>query len=118
MSEIKDWSVEDVAKALKAGEITLIDVREPHEYGAQRIPGALLFPLSGFEPAALPPHSNERPIVLHCAAGVRSMRAVELCQQSGLDIHDHMPGGIQGWHAAGLPLIFVDPATGQLSRSA
>ena len=33
----------------------LIDVREPHEYEAERIPGALLFPLSTFDSGRLPP---------------------------------------------------------------
>ncbi|WP_019961649.1 rhodanese-like domain-containing protein [Woodsholea maritima] len=116
MPDIVDWTEEDVAKALQAGEITLIDVREPNEYGAQRIPGALLYPLSTFDPLALPVHES-RKIVFHCAAGIRSARAIAACEGVGISAFDHMPGGIKGWHEAGLPLIWADPATGQLMRS-
>jgi len=35
----------EVARLLKAGKILLIDVREPAEYAAERIHGALLYPL-------------------------------------------------------------------------
>ena len=45
---------EDVALRLKEEAIVLIDVREPPEYAAERIHGALLYPLSTFDPHALP----------------------------------------------------------------
>ena len=46
---MENWSPEQVDAALKAGEIILVDVREPGEYENERIPGALLLPLSTFE---------------------------------------------------------------------
>ncbi len=65
---MENWSPEQVDAALKAGEIILVDVREPGEYENERIPGALLLPLSTFDPAALPTGQG-RKVVLHCAAG-------------------------------------------------
>ena len=44
----------EVVRLLKAGKILLIDVREPAEYASERIHGALLYPLSTFDAAALP----------------------------------------------------------------
>lgn len=91
--------------------ILLVDVREPQEYAAARIHGALLLPLSSFDPLALPPPDRVR-IVFHCGSGKRSAMAVARCRQAGLDHTDHMAGGIQAWIAAGLPTVTLDPASG------
>lgn len=102
----------DVARGLAARTILLIDVREPHEYEAERIHGALLYPLSTFDPAALPDPKGRR-IVLHCGSGMRSAKAVAACEAAGVAVDSHLRGGIQAWKAAGLPTITTDPATGQ-----
>lgn len=94
---------EEVARLLAAGEIRLIDVREPAEYDASHIEGAELFPLSSFDPAALP--QDDKPIVFQCAVGGRSARAVEACLAAGVPNNQHLRGGIRGWMMAGLPVI-------------
>lgn len=107
---------EEVFAKLKAGEILLVDVREPHEFALERIHGALLHPLSTFEPAAMPV-GGPRAVVVHCARGGRSSKAVELCQAAGVPIDTHMSGGMIGWKEAGLPYARTDPATGELIDS-
>jgi rhodanese-related sulfurtransferase len=97
--------------ALVANEITLIDVREPAETAAARIGGALQFPLSAFDPKALPDPGG-RPIVFHCGSGVRSAKAVELCRKAGLNIDTHMAGGITAWKRDGLPIVTQDAPAG------
>lgn len=104
-----------VARWLAEKSILLVDVREPAEYGAERIPGALLYPMSSFDPAALP-DTGARKVVFHCGSGMRSARAVAACEAAGLAIDSHLKGGIQAWKAAGLPVLRSDPATGQLHR--
>lgn len=101
----------EVRDALVAHRIVLIDVREPAEFGAERIHGALLFPMSTFDPQALPA-GGPRPIVLHCGSGKRSATALERCRQAGVDIDRHMEGGMAAWKAAGLPVVRLDLATG------
>ncbi len=101
-----------IAEKLKSAEIVLIDVREPNEYAAERIHGALLFPLSTFDPRLLP-DGGKRPVVFHCGSGMRSGKAAAACQAAGLPHNAHMAGGIMAWKAAGLPTISVDPATGR-----
>src|SRR5690606_37152457 len=61
----------EIREALVRREIVLIDVREPTEYAVERIHGALLFPLSTFDPAMLP-QDEERQLVFHCGSGRRS----------------------------------------------
>ena len=105
---INDVAPQTVAKLLEKGEALLIDVREPNEFAAERIEGALLFPLSTFNPAALPV-CQCRELIFHCGSGMRSRKALSLCQAAGLDVHNHMAGGLKAWREAGLPTKFVRP---------
>lgn len=104
-------SPEAVSDALSRKEIVLIDVREPMEYAAERIHGALLYPLSTFDPSLLP-NNEARPIVLHCGSGKRSATAFEACAKAGVAVRAHMSGGVGFWKAAGLPVVSIDPASG------
>lgn len=112
---LKNLEPEDVARWLSEKAIVLIDVREPAEYGAERIPGALLYPISTFDPAGLPTPGT-RDIVFHCGSGVRSAQAVVLCEEAGLGCGGHMRGGLKAWKAAGLPTLKLDAASGQMTR--
>ena len=100
----RDLTPQQVKTALAAGEILLIDVREPGEFAAERIAGALNVPLSTFDPAALP-HPVDKTIVLQCAGGKRSAMAVDQCRKAGQAIETHLAGGLAAWKAAGLPTV-------------
>ncbi len=102
--QVIEMSAEDVAAALEAGTITLVDVREDNEYAHEHIAGAVHMPLSRFDLAALP-DDPEKPVVFHCHIGGRSARAVMFCAQQGLPIDSHLSGGIDAWKAAGLPVV-------------
>lgn len=110
-ARLEELTPQQVHDAMREGRIVLIDVREPQEYVTERIHGALLFPLSTFDPAALPA-GEARPIVFHCGSGKRSAMAVARCQAAGVDVSRHMKGGIMAWRQAGLPTTTLDPATG------
>ena len=113
---ISELSPTEVAALLAAGEILLIDVREPQEYAAERIHGALLYPLSTFDPRMLPDDRKHR-VVLQCGSGKRSLMAAQKCVAAGAKRYAHMAGGIGAWKAAGLPVIRIDPASGQVLDS-
>src|SRR5690606_15441197 len=104
-------SPQEISGALSRGEIVLIDVREPMEFAAERIHGALLYPLSTFDPADLP-HDEKRPIVFQCGSGKRSATAFNAAKAAGVPIKAHMAGGIGAWKAAGRPTVTIDPASG------
>jgi rhodanese-related sulfurtransferase len=97
---------------LSEGKAVVIDVREPAEYGAERIPGALLFPLSTFNPTYLPLDTDKQ-VVFHCGGGGRSKKAATSLFAHGIAESSHLAGGIRGWKAAGLPVIALDPLTGK-----
>lgn len=86
---------------LDKGEAVLVDVREANEYAAERIPGAVLHPLSTFNPFKLPPIRGKK-LVLHCAVGQRSRQAAELCLAAGIEEIANVQGGIRAWKEAGL----------------
>lgn len=110
---IQNFTPADIARCLAEHAILLIDVREPEEYAVERIHGALLYPLSSFDPRALPDPS-QRKVVFQCGSGMRSAKAMAACADAGVDFAGHLAGGIQAWKKAGLPVITTDPATGQL----
>src|SRR5579863_10353082 len=109
--QVTELEPEEVSELLDGGHILLIDVREPAEFAAERIPGALLFPLSTFDVELLPADDARR-VVFHCAAGGRSLTAARERLAHGQP-GAHMAGGISEWKAAGLPTIRVDPRTGR-----
>jgi adenylyltransferase/sulfurtransferase len=86
----------ELAAHLKAGNVDLIDVREPHEWDIARIPGARLIPLGEF-PDAIPSLDREREIVVQCRSGMRSGKAVRLLQQAGFTRAKNLAGGILRW---------------------
>ncbi len=108
---VTEYEPEEVRDLLAAGKILLIDVREPMEYAAERIPGALLYPLSTFDASQLPPDGS-RQVVFSCAAGGRSLTAARQRLALGQRAA-HMAGGITQWKADGLPVVRIDPRTGR-----
>lgn len=110
-TKLQDLTPQEVHASLAAHRILLIDVREPSEFAAERIHGALNFPLSTFDPAALPAR-EDKAVVFSCGSGKRSAMAVERSQKAGHDIRAHLAGGIAAWKAVGLPTVTIDAATG------
>jgi rhodanese-related sulfurtransferase len=113
MSNIIQIAPAEVRAGLARGDVLLIDVREANEFAGERIPGALLYPLSTFDPRAIPAGTDRR-LVVQCAAGRRSMRAAQALVEAGHTEVHNLDGGINAWKSAGLPLIRVDPTTGQV----
>jgi len=101
--QVVDLDRDTIKRGLAEGSLLVIDVREPHEYNAGHIPGAVSHPLSGFDPdavAALVAEDGRQP-VFSCASGVRSVHALMAAQQAGLDITRHYKGGFKDWYGAG-----------------
>ncbi|WP_417668424.1 rhodanese-like domain-containing protein [Roseibium sp.] len=105
-------SVEEVKALYDENRIVLIDVRTPAEYAFEHIGGALLAPMSGFDPARLPTQSDDRPIVLYCGSGMRSRKMSEKYLAAGFGKIAHMAGGFGAWKQSGNGFLGTDPATG------
>ena len=101
MTMLHEITMEDLEAGLADGSILVIDVREPHEFAAARIPGSENAPLSRLSLADLPEDEGKR-IVLVCQAGVRSRLAAEALADAGRgDIDTHFKPGVAGWAMSG-----------------
>ncbi|WP_191554856.1 rhodanese-like domain-containing protein [Brevundimonas aurantiaca] len=88
---------------LDQGEALVIDVREPGEFAAEHIAGAVNLPLSSFDPARLPA-ADGKTVILQCAGGKRSGMALDRCAEAQAAIDTHLAGGLGAWKSAGLPV--------------
>lgn len=75
----------------------LLDVREPDEFDAWAIPGAANVPLSTLE-RHLTRVAHDRRVVVVCASGQRSERAVGTLRAAGIDAAN-LIGGMLAWSA-------------------
>jgi len=90
--------VELAERVARGDALTLLDVREPHEWEITRIPGARLAPLSrlGDELARLDP---ARELVVYCRSGVRSQEAGRRLVAAGFTRVFSLAGGILRYDA-------------------
>ena len=99
----------------QSGSPLLVDVRERDEFETRRAVGAVLLPISELvaRHAELP---KDRPLLMICEAGSRSMSATMFLLQRGWTDVRNVDGGTQAWAAAGLPVRqgMPDPGEGDL----
>lgn len=91
--------VQSVKKRMEGDEnLLLLDVREPSEYDTAKIDGSTFIPM-----ATLPQRVGEleadldRPIVVHCHHGGRSLQVTQWLRERGFTRVQNMSGGIQAW---------------------
>lgn len=85
-----------------AGDIQLIDVREPYEWDSGRLAGARHIELERVAAQAAT-IDREKPVVFYCRVGARSGMAANAFRRAGYDAYS-MDGGITAWQERGLPL--------------
>ncbi len=76
--------------------LLLVDVREPREWDLCHLEGAILVPLATIE-EALAEMPRDRPVVLYCHTGIRSMTALQLLRDRGFTQVQSLAGGIDAW---------------------
>src|SRR3954471_19313152 len=110
----------DAAAELEAGggqpgSALLVDVRERDEFEERPGVGAVLLPISELvaRHEELP---KDRPLLMICEAGSRSMSATMFLRQRGWSDVRNVDGGTRAWSLAGLPVRHgtPDPGEGQL----
>jgi rhodanese-related sulfurtransferase len=88
------------AKALLLDGAVSLDVREPGEYAAGHIDGAIHFPL-GTLSANTDRIPRDRPVVVYCGHGERASTGASLLETAGFRDVVNLDGGIGAWQEAG-----------------
>lgn len=96
-TDVEEITVRELKDALERGDdVTLLDVREPHEWSICRIEGARLLPLSEL-PARMHELDPSRTYYLHCKSGARSAKAIGHLKEAGFERLKNVLGGITAW---------------------
>lgn len=101
--ELQVISPTDLKNELEKQTVVLVDVREPSEHAREHIPGAILVPLSTFDPQKLPELRNKQ-LVLSCQSGNRSSQAGQKLLASGMKNVMHLQGGLNAWKQLDYPV--------------
>ncbi len=99
-------SVDDARRLIQSVHPVLIDVREEWETKRGIINGAVHVPLDKIaEKRDLLPQDTGKPVIVYCAIGKRSMRAVSKLAEMGYRDLRSIAGGISAWIEAGYPVV-------------
>ena len=80
----------------RAADVTLLDVREPHELAVAAIDESIHIPMAQI-PDRLAELDPENTIVVMCHGGVRSMQVAGFLARQGFPNVINLDGGIDAW---------------------
>ena len=113
---VQEVSGQDTKERFDRDEVdVLLDVREPSEWTAGHIPGAVHIPLGMLhfrgDPASPMADPNlaanvNASIVVYCETGVRSLLGADLLKKMGYANVVSMAKGISGWGRQGYPIEY------------
>jgi rhodanese-related sulfurtransferase len=91
----------ELLRRVRAGEVTVLDVRPAEEYRAGHIPGAISIPVGELK-ARLKELPKDRDVVAYCRGPycVMAVEAVALLRKKGFEAH-RMEQGVIDWRARG-----------------
>lgn len=102
--ELEPIPRKELLKRVRAGLVTVIDVRPPEEYAAGHVPGAVNIPLDKLK-NRLKELKNRKEIVAYCRGPhcVLAFDAVEQLRKRGINAR-RLEDGYPEWKLAGLPI--------------
>ena len=91
----------------RAGQAAVVDVREPREFSASHLPGAMNIPVGELHSrmGSLP----KGRVVFVCRSGARSLTAAALASRAGVEDIAHLEGGLLAWARDVDPTFEVAP---------
>jgi rhodanese-related sulfurtransferase len=82
----------------------VIDVCNADEFAAAHVAGAKNVPLGDLATAKGLPGNKKLPLVVVCASGMRSAKAVAQLKTMGYENAHSLAGGLKAWREANLPI--------------
>lgn len=112
---VTEIDIATAASWMFAAQTAIVDVREPGEYEAGHVPGAVNIPQSELADR-LDEVPREREVVMICQSGARSLRSAQFLKQVGYPRVINLKGGTAAWINAGLPVEHLDQAKSPAAR--
>ena len=98
-------STAQATQLINREDATMVDVREPGEYGAGHALGAKNLPLARIESGAGDvAKKKDATLILYCDSGDRSGKAAAALRKQGYTKVLNLSGGFGAWKQAGLPV--------------
>ncbi len=95
-------------------EVQIVDCREPYEWEAGRIEGAIHIPLNDIMAGGGGDLDASKPVVVVCRSGNRSELASMMLQARGFEA-SNLEGGMEEWEHEGLPFSAPDGKPGRVA---
>lgn len=95
-------------------DIQLLDCREPYEWEAGRVEGAIHIPLNTIMSGGGSELDPGKPVVVVCRSGNRSELAAMMLQARGFEAYN-LEGGMEEWAREGLPFSAPDGSPGRVA---
>jgi sulfur-carrier protein adenylyltransferase/sulfurtransferase len=109
LASVRTLTATEVSTLLKerAGQAAVVDVREPREFSAAHLPGAMNIPVGELHSrmGSLP----KGRVVFVCRSGARSLTAAALASRAGVEDIAHLEGGLLAWARDVDPTFEVAP---------
>ena len=103
LATVSQISAPDLARRLKSGDVTVIDVRGRSEWEAGHLPGVPNIPV-GYLVDHLREIPKTKPVVVHCQSGARSAIASSVLQAHGFNNVVNLTNGFAEWQKQNLPV--------------
>jgi hydroxyacylglutathione hydrolase len=101
---LPQWTPRELdARRRETSDLYILDVRQPAEWQAGRVPGAKHISGSAL-PGRLEEVPADRPVAVYCASGYRSSVAASLLRRRGHREVYNVIGGFTAWEAEQLPV--------------
>lgn len=99
----REISNDEAAQSYGADDVVFVDCREPDEWAAGHMPGAIHIPL-GQLAAKAKDVPKDKKVIAVCRSGNRSLYAVDILAGSGVQDVKSMAGGMIEWAQKGRPV--------------
>ena len=103
LSTVKSIQAEELKLVMAKGAVVL-DVRKPGEWNISHLKAAQFVPL-GDMPSNLEALDKNKPYIVHCGGGYRSMTAISLMKRKGFTNLINVYGGFEAMVSAGLEIV-------------
>lgn len=103
LAEVKSVSASEVQKEMDNGA-DVLDVRKPGEWNISHLKNAIFLPLADF-PDVFDDLDRNKPYIVHCGGGYRSMTAISIMKNHGFKSLINVYGGFGAMQDAGMKIV-------------